>query len=255
MPGLSWPPERGSHPGGSILRRGGGDVGIALSQPQVRVPQHLHDGANVHALLHEQSAGSMPPVVNTRVTHTGSRQEILPFLPVAAGVDGGAVDVAEHQVMIAPAGTRRCTLLELGRAMSAKDLDEDQGQSDGSPALPLGFTEHEAPAAPQRTRAGVTHAVLLTRWRAGPPVPAARNWAGGDLVPSAALAVLPEAARVRIGAAVLPRNSLQLPPHSEVTAVEVHVPPPEAQRLALAQPERQSDRPPGTIAPARRRGQ
>jgi hypothetical protein len=61
-------------------------MGVALGQPQVRVPQHFHDSADVDALLREQSAGSMPPIVNTGVTHIGSRQQVLPFLPVATGL-------------------------------------------------------------------------------------------------------------------------------------------------------------------------
>jgi|tagenome__1003787_1003787.scaffolds.fasta_scaffold20482095_3 hypothetical protein len=89
-------------------------MGVALGQPQVRVPQHLHHRADVYALLHEQSAGSMPPIVNTGVTHTSSRQQVLPFLPVATGVDRAAVVPAEHQVLIAPAGPRFFAVLPRG---------------------------------------------------------------------------------------------------------------------------------------------
>src|SRR3954451_5867983 len=97
----------------------------------------------MYALLHEQSAGSMATVVYAGVTHTGSRQQVFPFLPVAPGVDRAAVDPAEHQVLIAPAGPRRFSCLQLIRAMLAKDLHEDGGQSDGSPALPLRLAEDQ----------------------------------------------------------------------------------------------------------------
>jgi|tagenome__1003787_1003787.scaffolds.fasta_scaffold19942261_1 hypothetical protein len=120
-------------------------MGVTLGQPQVRVPQHFHDCADVYALLHEQSPGSMPPVVNASVTHTGSRQQIFPLLPVSPGVDRAAVDPAEHQVLTVPAGARRFSCLQLIRAMLAKDLHEDGGQSDGSPALPLGLAEEGGP--------------------------------------------------------------------------------------------------------------
>jgi hypothetical protein len=203
-------------------------MGVTLGQPQVRVPQHFHDCADVHALLHEQSAGSMPTVVNAGVTHTGIRQQVFPFLPVAPGVDRAAVDPAGHQVVTAPAGTRRFSCLQLIRAMLAKDLHEDGGQSDSSPALPLGLAEDLPSASALRTGACVTHAVLGTRRWAGPTVPVAGDWARTDPVPSAASDVLSEAARVRIGAAVPPRIALDLPPNSEVTLVEVDVSPPQA---------------------------
>src|SRR5205814_1469054 len=93
---------------------------------------------------------------------------------------------------------------------------------------------------------GVVRAVVRAWRRAGPGVPRARRRAWPGLV-------VPAPAAVRVVAAVLPGEPLELRPDAHLAAlavrlVDVEGPPPQPERLALPQAARQPGGPPGELA-------
>ena len=148
------------------------------------------------------------------------------------------------------------TLGELGGAVCAEERDQLGRDHDNALALALRLSEDDAAALALRavlrmTGAGLPAGRLRADVRALPAVlRATRAMAVLGAIRRTGQPVPVLTAPVRVGAAVAPGVALELPPHLDRPLVEVDVLPPQAERLALAQSERQADGPADAVAAA-----
>ncbi|GAA4197078.1 hypothetical protein GCM10022252_45520 [Streptosporangium oxazolinicum] len=96
-----------------------------------------------------------------------------------------------------------------------------------------------------RTRALVLGAVLVTRGEAD--VPTVRGALGLGAVLRAGVAVEADSAGVRVLTTVPVAKPLDLPEHPDHAPVQIHVLPPQTQRLRLPKSQRQRHRPARTV--------
>lgn len=184
----------------------------------------LYD-ADVHALFQEHGRRCVAGVMQPGVPDAGLIEDGLPFLPVFARIDRLTIPECEGQVEIRPLLPRAQPFAFLLCPVFLER--DDEGLWKWNDPFPLSFGLHEVPATTYAIQAlsCVSLAVWTARLRALPAV-----------LLTAVQTVVLRSAHVRVTAAVLEPAPLDLPVNPEETVVQIDVPPPESQRLALPQP-------------------
>src|ERR1700690_549473 len=232
-------------------------MGVALRRGHPRMAQDLLHDADVHTLLDEQRGGGVPGVVNPGIPHLGGVKDGLPHPPVLGTFDRPAVADGEHQVVVGPCAACPEPLLGLPLAVLAQQVQERGRALEGQLALALALPEDQAAARPHRAFVGVPGAVR-SAWAldADVTLAGAAGLAGREVPVLLALRLagppVPSlTAPARVVAAVSPFGPLDLEPGPDHAGFQVYIGPAQAQGLALADAQRERDRPPGTVPPGR----
>lgn len=228
-------------------------MGVSLCCRHPGVAKHLLHDADVDALLDQQRGGGVPGVMDASVPDLSLAQDGLPRPPILGALDRAAAPGGEHQVVVGPRATRPQPLRGLPLAVLAQQLQERGWALEGELALALALPGDDAAANAVRAFGGMASAirragalvtnvallrtsrfagrkvlVLLALRSAWPPVPLLTTC-------------------VRVVATVPPLDALNLEPGPDDASLQVHIRPAKTQGLALADTEREGDRPASAV--------
>jgi hypothetical protein len=119
----------------------------------------LLDDADMHALLDQESRGSVAGIVDPGVPDLRLPKDDLPRAPVLSPFDRAAAPGGENQVMIHPRAARPQPLRGLLLAVLPQQLQERGRTLEGELALPLALPENDAATNTVWAFSSVTSAV------------------------------------------------------------------------------------------------
>jgi hypothetical protein len=121
--------------------------------------KYLLDDADMHALLDQESRGSVPGIVDPDVPDLRLPKDGLPRPPVLSPLDRAAAPRGENQVMIRPRAARPQPLRGLLLAVLLQQLQERRRTLESELALSLALPENDTAANTVRAFSSVTSAV------------------------------------------------------------------------------------------------